>query len=265
MAGDRDRGLYEALGIAPSASDEEVRAAFRKLAAKYHPDRNANDPKAAARFKKINNAYQVLSDAEKRRAYDASLEDASEFTAPGEESEPAPPRDEPRPSSRGRRRQEREREEARRREEERAEAREQEAQRQRWQQQRGAQPRPASASGWPVWKVAAVCIAIGIVPLGYSMCSSIAKTYESSASSTRYTPTYEPISAGIATHAGHHHRPRSPGVVGSRQPSARSASAAAGSSATVTRARPHRSQRTDALPLPRRPITIRKRTALLVR
>jgi molecular chaperone DnaJ len=60
---------YEVLGVPRQASDEAIKRAFRKLAFQYHPDRN-KDPGAEAKFKEINEAYQVLSDPEKRRRYD---------------------------------------------------------------------------------------------------------------------------------------------------------------------------------------------------
>ena len=63
------RDYYEVLGVSSSASDEEIRKAFRKLALEYHPDRN-KDPDAVDRFKEVNEAYQVLTDSEKRSRYD---------------------------------------------------------------------------------------------------------------------------------------------------------------------------------------------------
>ena len=60
---------YEVLRVPRSASDEEIKKAFRKLALQYHPDRN-RDPGAEGKFKEINEAYQVLSDPEKRSSYD---------------------------------------------------------------------------------------------------------------------------------------------------------------------------------------------------
>ena len=68
MAGKRD--YYEVLGIGRTAQHEEVRKAYRKLAMQYHPDRNPDDKVAEERFKELSEAYEVLSDAEKRRRYD---------------------------------------------------------------------------------------------------------------------------------------------------------------------------------------------------
>lgn len=61
---------YEVLGVARRASADEVKSAFRKLAAKHHPDKNPGDPGADQRFKELNAAYQILSDAKKRAMYD---------------------------------------------------------------------------------------------------------------------------------------------------------------------------------------------------
>lgn len=64
--------LYATLGVRPSATDDEIRTAYRKLARKHHPDANPDDPSAEDRFKEISHAYDVLSDARKRREYDAA-------------------------------------------------------------------------------------------------------------------------------------------------------------------------------------------------
>jgi curved DNA-binding protein len=64
------RDYYDILGVSKNASDEEVKRAYRKLAMKYHPDRNSNKKEAEERFKEINEAYAVLSDKEKRKQYD---------------------------------------------------------------------------------------------------------------------------------------------------------------------------------------------------
>src|SRR5438874_6794407 len=64
------RDYYETLGVSKTATEEEIRSAFRKLARKYHPD-VAKDKKAAEeKFKEINEAYEVLGDPEKRKKYD---------------------------------------------------------------------------------------------------------------------------------------------------------------------------------------------------
>src|SRR5437763_12928368 len=64
------RDYYEVLGITRTASAEEVRKAFRGLALKYHPDRNAGDEEAAVRFKEAAEAHAILSDPQKRDLYD---------------------------------------------------------------------------------------------------------------------------------------------------------------------------------------------------
>jgi molecular chaperone DnaJ len=64
------KSYYDVLGVKRDASEKEVRAAYRKLARKHHPDVNPGDKAAEARFKEINSAYEVLSDQEKRRKYD---------------------------------------------------------------------------------------------------------------------------------------------------------------------------------------------------
>jgi len=64
------KNYYEALGLSRTASEKEVRNAYRKLARKFHPDVNPNDRGAESRFKEINAAYEVLSDPDKRKKYD---------------------------------------------------------------------------------------------------------------------------------------------------------------------------------------------------
>ena len=68
MATNKD--YYAVLGVSASATQDEIKKQYRKLAAKHHPDKNQNDPKAADRFKEISEAYQVIGDAEKRKQYD---------------------------------------------------------------------------------------------------------------------------------------------------------------------------------------------------
>jgi len=64
------RDYYEVLGVQRGTSAEEIKKAYRKMALKYHPDRNAGDAEAEQKFKEVNEAYQVLSDDEKRGLYD---------------------------------------------------------------------------------------------------------------------------------------------------------------------------------------------------
>ena len=64
------RDYYEILGVNRDASDDELKKAYRKLAMKYHPDRNPDNPKAEASFKEAKEAYEILSDSRKRAAYD---------------------------------------------------------------------------------------------------------------------------------------------------------------------------------------------------
>src|SRR3989440_9429798 len=79
------RDYYEILGVARSAKEEEIKKTYRKLARKYHPDLNPNNKQAEEKFKEIQEAYEVLSDAEKRRKYDqlgANWKNGADFTPP---------------------------------------------------------------------------------------------------------------------------------------------------------------------------------------
>src|SRR3954468_11217568 len=64
------RDYYEVLGLNKDASEEDIKKAYRKLAMKHHPDRNPDNPKAEEDFKEAKEAYEMLSDPEKRAAYD---------------------------------------------------------------------------------------------------------------------------------------------------------------------------------------------------
>ena len=64
------RDYYEVLGVARNASEDDIKKAYRKLAMKYHPDRNQGNTSAEEKFKEASEAYEVLSDSEKRSMYD---------------------------------------------------------------------------------------------------------------------------------------------------------------------------------------------------
>ncbi|HEZ0717238.1 TPA: DnaJ domain-containing protein [Neisseria meningitidis] len=68
-----DKDLYAVLGVSPQAGADEIKRAYRKLAMKYHPDRNPGNPQAEEKFKEIQRAYDTLSDLSKRMQYDASF------------------------------------------------------------------------------------------------------------------------------------------------------------------------------------------------
>ena len=61
---------YDILNVSKNASDSEIKSAYRKLALKYHPDRNPDDKAAENKFKEVSEAYDVLKDSQKRSAYD---------------------------------------------------------------------------------------------------------------------------------------------------------------------------------------------------
>src|SRR3989442_7812831 len=88
----KTRDYYEVLGVPRTATQKEVSSAFRKLARKHHPDLNAGDKQAEARFKEISEAHEVLSDAKKRKLYDEFGEHWASAHAAGVEPGPARPR-----------------------------------------------------------------------------------------------------------------------------------------------------------------------------
>src|SRR6186713_1434973 len=83
------KDYYSTLGVSKTATDKEIKQAFRKLARKYHPDVNPGDKAAEAKFKEINEANEVLSDPDKRRKYDElganwrQYEQAQSYGGPG--------------------------------------------------------------------------------------------------------------------------------------------------------------------------------------
>ena len=84
------RDHYEVLGVRRDATPEEIKSAFKRLAAQYHPDRNQSDPTASERFKELNLAYQVLSDPNRRNLYDRFGHRAEEPGSPFGGSGPFP-------------------------------------------------------------------------------------------------------------------------------------------------------------------------------
>ena len=79
------KDLYEILGVSRSATADELKSAYRKLARQFHPDVNPNNPEAEEKFKEISTAYGVLSDTEKRAQYDRFGTSIQWHTHPGEE------------------------------------------------------------------------------------------------------------------------------------------------------------------------------------
>jgi curved DNA-binding protein len=77
------KDYYKILGVAKNATDKEIKKAYRKLARDYHPDKNPDDPTAEEKFKEVNEAYEVLSDAEKRQKYDQFGSQWKHFTGSG--------------------------------------------------------------------------------------------------------------------------------------------------------------------------------------
>ena len=79
MDSDMSRDYYNVLGVSRDASDDEIKQAFRQKAKQYHPDANPDNPTAEASFKEVNEAYEVLSDEEKRSAYNRFGENWREY------------------------------------------------------------------------------------------------------------------------------------------------------------------------------------------
>src|SRR5262245_56022773 len=78
------KDYYQVLGVDKKASQDDIKKAFRKLAVKYHPDKNAGDKEAENKFKLINEANEVLSDPEKRKKYDTLGENWNKYQHAGQ-------------------------------------------------------------------------------------------------------------------------------------------------------------------------------------
>lgn len=98
---DTNTDYYSLLGIKRAASPEEVKRAYRRLVFRYHPDRNPGDDDAAGKFKQVLDAYAVLSDAVKRRAYDAISHSADAAEEEPDEQPEEQPQTEQRQQSSG--------------------------------------------------------------------------------------------------------------------------------------------------------------------
>ena len=71
-----DKDFYDILGVSKNATSDEIKKSYRKLALKYHPDRNRDDKTAEKKFKEISAAYEILKDPQKKSAYDQFGHDA---------------------------------------------------------------------------------------------------------------------------------------------------------------------------------------------
>lgn len=80
------KDYYKILGVNKSATQQEIKKAYRKLAAKYHPDKNPDDPSAEDKFKEVGEAYEVLKDPEKRKLYDQAGSDWKRYQRASEQS-----------------------------------------------------------------------------------------------------------------------------------------------------------------------------------